>query len=72
MDNANGTNAFGWPKGTVRAIIAIALTAASIVSTIFNKWLEIPVEMVERLYVASTIAWVFYFAAKAGKEKPES
>ncbi len=72
MSNGNGTNAFGWPKGSVRALLATTLTIASVVSVLANKWLGIPIEMVERLFTAATIAWIFYFAVKAGKEKPES
>ena len=67
MNNNNNSTPLWMPKNSIRAILALSLTAAFIAS-IFTK--QDP-DMVKLLFAGAGIAWALYFGTRSGSEKPE-
>ncbi len=64
--NTEGKYALWMPQGSVRALIAIGLTVATLAAA-FEK---LDLEVIKMMGTWSTIAWVFYFGVRAGESHP--
>jgi len=64
----NNNNALWLPENSVRAILAIMLTAAAIVSV----FVKVPEGSMALLFGGAGTCWGLYFGKRAGEKKPES
>lgn len=65
--NSEGKHALWLPEGSIRAVLALVLTAAAVVS-VFKA---VSPEGMAALFGAAGAAWGFYYGSRAGESHPQ-
>ena len=65
--NNEGKHALWLPENSIRAILALVLTVAAVVS-VFKT---VPAEGMAALFGAAGAAWGFYYGSRSGESHPQ-